>query len=239
MGQSTKIKITRSVLIMEFMKNSCGVEYVKYTNNEILAGRGNKEFVNELAKNTRGYVLDVIRTVYLDSSYSQDDKLQLGYEGLLKAIKKFNPANGADFYTYAYISIQGVLYNESQKGKRAKRGYNKDENTGAKMISLDLCPAGDEGEGNSLKDSLVDNTVDVAREILNNEKDLVETIAKITGEKVANMLILNVVHGMTCEEVAQQYGVSKMAVSKNIRKGITKLRERYSEGEFAELIGLR
>ena len=56
---------------MEFMKNSCGVEYVKYTNTEILAGRDNKEFVNELAKNTRGYVLDVIRTVYLDSSYSQ------------------------------------------------------------------------------------------------------------------------------------------------------------------------
>ena len=57
-----------------------------------------------------------------------------------------------DFYTYAYASVQGVLYNESQKGKRAKRGYNKDEHKAAVVVSLDLRPAGDEGENPSLQD---------------------------------------------------------------------------------------
>lgn len=224
---------------MKTMKNSFGVEYVRYTNEEVAAGKNNKDFVNELVGNARGFVLDVIRTVYLDSSYGMEDKLQLGYEGLMNAISKFNPQNGVDFYTYAYASIQGVLYNESQKAKRAKRGYNKDENKAAVVISLDQNPAGDEGENPSLKDSIVDETVDVAREVLNNEREMVHTLAKVVGEKTARMIVLSVVHEKTCEEIAAMYGVSKMAVSKNIRTGFKKIKERYSEGEFADIIGLR
>lgn len=227
------------MLSMRTVKNSFGVEYVRYTNEEVVAGRNDKGFVNELVKNARGFVLDVIRTVYLDSSYSREDKLQLGYEGLINAIYKFDPHNGVDFYTYAYASVQGVLYNESKKAKCAKRGYNKDENKAAVMVSLDSRPAGDEGENPSLQDSLVDETVDVVREVLNTEAELVKTLAKVTGEKAATMIVLNVLHEKTCEEIAAAYGVSKMAVSKNIRKGYEKIKERYSEGEFAEIIGLR
>ena len=227
------------MLSMRTVKNSFGVEYVRYTNEEVVAGRNDKGFVNELVKNARGFVLDVIRTVYLDSSYSREDKLQLGYEGFMNAVKKFDPHNGVDFYTYAYASVQGVLYNESQKAKRAKRGYNKDENKAAVVISLDAPQEGEEGEGQSKGDTIEDESVNVEREVLNTEADLVKTLAKVTGEKAAAMIILNVLHEKTCEEIAAAYGVSKMAVSKNIRKGYEKIKERYSEGEFAEIIGLR
>ena len=54
---------------MRTVKNSFGVEYVRYTNEEVVAGRENREIVNELVKNARGFVVDVIRTVYLDSCY--------------------------------------------------------------------------------------------------------------------------------------------------------------------------
>ena len=79
----------------------------------------------------------------------------------------------------------------------------------------------------------------MVREVLNTEAELVKTLAKVTGEKAATMIVLNVLHEKTCEEIAAAYGVSKMAVSKNIRKGYEKIKERYSEGEFAEIIGLR
>ena len=224
---------------MRTVKNSFGVEYVRYTNEEVVAGRNDKGFVNELIENARGFILDVIRTVYLDSSYSREDKLQLGYEGFMNAIKKFDPHNGVDFYTYAYASVQGVLYNESKKAKCAKRGYNKDENKAAVVISLDATQEGEEGEGQSKGDTIEDESVNVEREVLNTEADLVKTLAKVTGEKAAAMIILNVLHEKTCEEIAAAYGVSKMAVSKNIRKGYEKIKERYTEAEFAEIIGLR
>ena len=227
------------MLSMRTVKNSFGVEYVRYTNEEVVAGRNDKGFVNELIENARGFILDVIRTVYLDSSYGKEDKLQLGYEGFMNAIKKFDPHNGVDFYTYAYASVQGVLYNESKKAKCAKRGYNKDENKAAVVISLDSTQEGEEGEGQSKGDTIEDESVNVEREVLNTEADLVKTLAKVTGEKAAAMIILNVLHEKTCEEIAAAYGVSKMAVSKNIRKGYEKIKERYTESEFAEIIGLR
>lgn len=227
------------MLSMRTVKNSFGVEYVRYTNEEVVAGRNDKGFVNELIKNARGFILDVIRTVYLDSSYSREDKLQLGYEGFMNAIKKFDSHNGVDFYTYAYASVQGVLYNESKKAKCAKRGYNKDENKAAVMVSLDAPQEGEEGEGQSKGDTIEDESVNVEREVLNTEADLVKTLAKVTGEKAAAMIVLNVLHEKTCEEIAAAYGVSKMAVSKNIRKGYEKIKERYTEAEFADIIGLR
>lgn len=55
---------------------------------------------------------------------SQDDLVQAGFLGLVKAAKNYNPQTGVKFSTYAYEYIYGEMY-EAANGGRAIR-VNKD-----------------------------------------------------------------------------------------------------------------
>ena len=55
----------------------------------------------------------MLKSVYMTDEYTLEDKIQIGYMGLLKAVKKYENDKQVDFYnTFAYRCITTELYNE-------------------------------------------------------------------------------------------------------------------------------
>ena len=94
----------------------------------------------------------------------RDDLIQIGMESLLKAIRKFDPATGMQFSTYAIPTIRGYLNNEYRKLKQDKRKAL------TLASSLDVQINGDP-ESRTLLEQLVDDEKSVEDEVLSRITD--------------------------------------------------------------------
>ncbi len=220
---------------MEILKNGFG-EYVRFSNDEIVDLRDNKEFLDFLTQNSVAFVKKCVKGVYLTSDYTYDDKLQIGFEGFIKAVKKFEIGRGADFYTFAYRCIQTELYNVYKAYKTNKRGYDVENDKINLVESLDK-PV-DDGDGKiTLQEKLVDETVNVFSEAVGIEEGLTK-LKKILNKNQYEIFMAYYVEEKPLKQISKERGIRVESVQRTAKEVVKIIKQRFTEAEFAEMIGL-
>jgi RNA polymerase sigma factor (sigma-70 family) len=142
-----------------------------------------------------------------------DDYSQIGFIGLLKAIKGYDASSkGNTFATYACTAIKNEILMYLRNDKNSKLNYSyledevskdKDDNT---LKLLDVL--GDHGfEDNFIKQ---DGVTSVLKYILNNYKELLK------NEKESQLfeILVNSNFRLTQAEIAEIFGVSQSVISR-------------------------
>lgn len=219
---------------MEKMNKMNNVNYVRFTDEEILKCKTDKALLEELVANSFGFVKKAVKGVYLTNDYTYDDKVQLGFMGFLRAVNLFEKNSKNDFYTFAYSCIRQFLFNEHAASKRAKRGYNNDTQTYTTVISLDL-PNG-EDDKDSLISSIVDENMDTYGQAFGFDLDRINKILSPAQQYVFKEYFLE---EKTMKEIAEKHNVTTTRVGNLTKQVVKKIKEHFTEAEFAEIIGLR
>ena len=221
---------------MENMKNVKNVSYVRFSDDYVLECKNDREKIEELVANSVGFVKKAVKGVYLTGDYTYDDKLQIGFGGFLRAVEKFEKNSKNDFYTFAYSCIRQYLFNEHAASKRAKRGYNNETNTYASVASLDLTTGDD--EKSSLMDTLEDEQANTFKQAFGINSDL-EKIYKILSPSQQYAFTEYFLEEKTMKEIAEKHGITTTRVGNLTKQVVKKIKENFTEAEFAEIIGLR
>ena len=221
---------------MENMKNVKNVSYVRFSDDYILECKNDKEKLEQLVANSVAFVKKAVKGVYLTSDYTYDDKIQLGFGGFLRAVEKFEKNSKNDFYTFAYSCIRQYLFNEHAASKRVKRGYNNETNTYASIASLDAVTSDD--EKGSLIDTLEDEQANTFKQAFGINSDL-EKIYKILSPAQQYAFTEYFLEEKTMKEIAEKHGITTTRVGNLTKQVVKKIKENFTEAEFAEIIGLR
>jgi RNA polymerase sigma factor (sigma-70 family) len=208
--------------------------YVRFSNEEILEMRKNPKNVEVIVENSEGFVKSCLKGIYLSSDYSYDDKLQVAYGGLLIAIEKFDEKQ-SNFYGFAKRCIQTELFNVHRGYTRNKRGYDKETNTQQITVcSLDI----QNNDGDSIVENVEDETVNTFKQAFGINSDL-EKIYKILSPAQQYAFTEYFLEEKTLKEIAEAHGVTTTRAGNLTKQVIKKIKENFTEAEFAEIIGLR
>lgn len=220
---------------MEMMKNAYG-SYVKFTDEEVMACRTDKKMLEMLVENSYAFVKEVVKGYYIGNEYTYEDKIQIGFEGFLKAVKKFENDRGADFYTFAHRAVQSELFNIRQAMRRAKRGWDEENNSQAFVASLDVA-VGDEDD-TLVIDTIEDDSVDMESGVM-HIADTLMPFKKFLNDNQFTVFVEYYVNGKSLLEVAAITGRRKESVQRTAKEVVKIIKTRYTEAQFAEIIGLR
>jgi RNA polymerase sigma factor (sigma-70 family) len=220
---------------MEMMKNAYG-SYVKFTDEEVMACRTDKKMLEMLVENSVAFVTDIVVSYYIGREYTREDKIQIGFEGFLKAVKNFDPQRHAGFYTFAHYSVNSELNNVRKGMRRAKRGWDNENNSQAFVASLDVA-VGDEDD-TLVIDTIADDTVDMESGVM-NIMDSVSQFKKFLNDNQFTVFVEYYINGKTLQQIAEITGRKKESVGRTAKEVAKVLRTRYTEAQFAEIIGLR
>ena len=215
------------------MKKMDNVNYVRFTDNEVVECKHDREKLEKLVANSVGFVKKAIKGIYLTSDNTYEDKMQIAYESFIKAVKKFELGKGADFYTFAYMSIRHDLIDFHAASKRAKRGYNKETESYTKVASLDMT-IGDE-ENDTLGAMIVDEQANTYAEAFGLESRL-EKIYEMLSPAQTYVFTEYFLQEKTMKEIAEAHGVTTTRVGNLTKQIVKKITERYTMEQFAELI---
>ena len=208
--------------------------YVRFSNEEILEMRKNPKNVEVIVENSVGFVKSCLKGIYLSSDYSYDDKLQVAYGGLLIAIEKFDE-NQSNFYGFAKRCIQTELFNVHRGYTRAKRGYDRETNEQIiSVCSLDI----QNNDGDSIVENVEDETVNTFKQAFDMETGL-EKIYKILSPSQQYAFTEYFLEEKTMKEIAEKHGITTTRVGNLTKQVVKKIKENFTEAEFAEIIGLR
>ena len=208
--------------------------YVRFSNEEILEMRKNPKNVEVIVENSVGFVKSCLKGIYLSKDYSYDDKLQVAYGGLLIAIEKFDE-NQSNFYGFAKRCIQTELFNVHRGYTRAKRGYDKETNEQIITVcSLDI----QNNDGDSIVENVEDETVNTFKQAFDMETGL-EKIYKILSPSQQYAFTEYFLEEKTMKEIAEKHGITTTRVGNLTKQVVKKIKENFTEAEFAEIIGLR
>ena len=208
--------------------------YVRFSNEEILEMRKNPKNVEVIVENSVGFVKSCLKGIYLSSDYSYDDKLQVAYGGLLIAIEKFDE-NQSNFYGFAKRCIQTELFNVHRGYTRAKRGYDRETNEQIITVcSLDI----QNNDGDSIVENVEDETVNTFKQAFDMETGL-EKIYKILSPSQQYAFTEYFLEEKTLKEIAEAHGVTTTRAGNLTKQVVKKIKENFTEAEFAEIIGLR
>lgn len=208
--------------------------YVRFSNEEILEMRKNPKNVEVIVENSVGFVKSCLKGIYLSSDYSYDDKLQVAYGGLLIAIEKFDE-NQSNFYGFAKRCIQTELFNVHRGYTRAKRGYDRETNEQIITVcSLDI----QNNDGDSIVENVEDETVNTFKQAFDMETGL-EKIYKILSPSQQYAFTEYFLQEKTMKEIAEKHGITTTRVGNLTKQVVKKIKENFTEAEFAEIIGLR
>ena len=220
---------------MEMMKNAYG-SYVKFTDEEVIACRTDKKMLEMLVENSVAFVTDIVVSYYIGKEYTREDKIQIGFEGFLKAVRNFDPQRHAGFYTFAHYSVNSELNNVRKGMRRAKRGWDNENNSQAFVASLDVA-VGDEDD-TLVIDTIADDTVDMESGVM-NIMDSVSQFKKFLNDNQFTVFVEYYINGKTLQQIAEITGRKKESVGRTAKEVAKILRTRYTEAQFAEVIGLR
>lgn len=220
---------------MEMMKNAYG-SYVKFTDEEVIACRTDKKMLEMLVENSVAFVTDIVVSYYIGKEYTREDKIQIGFEGFLKAVRNFDPQRHAGFYTFAHYSVNSELNNVRKGMRRAKRGWDNENNSQAFVASLDVA-VGDEDD-TLVIDTIADDTVDMESGIM-NIMDSVSQFKKFLNDNQFTVFVEYYVNGKSLLEVVAITGRRKESVQRTAKEVVKIIKTRYTEAQFAEVIGLR
>ena len=220
---------------MEMMKNAYG-SYVKFTDEEVIACRTDKKMLEMLVENSVAFVTDIVVSYYIGKEYTREDKIQIGFEGFLKAVRNFDPQRHAGFYTFAHYSVNSELNNVRKGMRRAKRGWDNENNSQAFVASLDVA-VGDEDD-TLVIDTIADDTVDMESGVM-NIMDTLMPFKKFLNDNQFTVFVEYYVNGKSLLEVAAITGRRKESVQRTAKEVVKIIKTRYTEAQFAEVIGLR
>lgn len=208
--------------------------YVRFSNEEILEMRKNPKNVEVIVENSVGFVKSCLKGIYLSSDYSYDDKLQVAYGGLLIAIEKFDEKQ-SNFYGFAKRCIQTELFNVHRGYTRAKRGYDKETNEQIiSVCSLDI----QNNDGDSIVENVEDEQANTFKQAFDMETGL-EKIYKILSPSQQYTFTEYFLQEKTMKEIAEKHGITTTRVGNLTKQVVKKIKENFTEAEFAEIIGLR
>ncbi|MFI8712017.1 sigma-70 family RNA polymerase sigma factor [Brevibacillus brevis] len=156
------------------------------------------EDIDTLVQKHLRFVHHILKRYYPPAGYDYDDLFQVGCIGLVKAAKKFDPALGYKFTSFAGAWIE----NELRKAIRLEKAVKR---TG-EVISMDWTSDSDEG---SLVDMLA-NFDSVEEEV--EAKWLCSEL--IRQEPAIAMLALE---GYTQKEIGRKLGMSQVNVSRKLK----------------------
>ncbi|MBC3804586.1 sigma-70 family RNA polymerase sigma factor [Acetobacterium fimetarium] len=208
------------------------------TNEELVKAYqdGDKEAMNDIVVNNKGLVYMVVNSFYnsLESSYlDREDLEQIGYMGLMEAVKHFDPYMGFKFSSYASKAIMGYI----SRGLRVSTPWEKRSDTSgamAQVISADSFLPGSESMTylDMIEDPAAVNdfhnlicTMD--QEILH--RDLFDVLNRVfnVDDKPRNAIILK--YGLTgrshtYQEIGDAYGAPLNTASEWVKSGIRRIR---------------
>lgn len=208
------------------------------TNEELVKAYqdGDKEAMNDIVVNNKGLVYMVVNSFYnsLESSYlDRDDLEQLGYMGLMEAVKHFDTTMGFKFSTYAGKAIMGYI----SRGLRVSTPWEKRSDTSgamAQVISADSFLPGSESMTylETIEDPAAVNDFHnmicaIDQEILH--RDLFEVLNRVFNldDRPRNAIILK--YGLTgrshtYQEIGNAYGAPLNTASEWVKSGIRRIR---------------
>lgn len=220
---------------MEMMKNAYGT-YMRFSNEEVMACRTDKKMLEMLVENSYAFVADIAVSYYIGNEHTREDKIQIGFEGFLKAVKKFENTRGADFYTFAFQAVNSELNNARKGMRRAKRGWDSENNSAAFVASLDVA-VGDEDD-TLVIDTIEDESVDMESGVM-QISDTLMPFKKFLNDNQFTVFVEYYVNGKSLLEVAEITGRRKESVQRTAKEVVKIIKTRYTEAQFAEIIGLR
>lgn len=207
------------------------------TNEELVADyqQGDKEAMATIVEKNRGLVIFHVnryRTLSDLSYLDTDDMEQLGFIGLMQAVKKFNPNTGFKFASYASVAIKGHI----TRGLRYSTPWEDKRDNNSQLVDMVSAQATVPGTedltyGESLKDPVAENEFSLAVEQLDHEilrKDIFSTFNQVfkPDEREKNVLILRYGlngHEYTLSEIAGLYGLSVERARQLVGRGIKRI----------------
>jgi len=135
--------------------------------------------------------------------YSIEDPYGTAAEGLMKAIKNYNPNKGCKFKTFAFMCMKKHFISVLEKSKRIKRGSMFE------MVSLDAPLK--ETENLSLGDLIGEYETEEKEEVINYDKAMKLIKASISKKeyKIIELLVnryndkeISKIMNISCEEVS-------------------------------------
>lgn len=186
---------------------------------------GNKQALEQLLEANKGFIHKVARKFYIgrDHAIDQDDLIQEGRIGMIKAANKYKIDMDANFLSYAYYWIYQSIH-RFMYPSRAKRESE------LKFVSLNV-PVGDEGE-TELGDILVDAADElcgVEESIYHQElnKEIHAAINEVLNEQQKQVIFMR--YGFNCnihtlEQIGEVLGVTKERIRQVEVKSLRRLR---------------
>lgn len=97
------------------------IDYKEFSDEELIRRlRAGEEFIEEyLLEKYKPFVKSKSRVLFLVGG-DKEDLIQEGMIGLFKAIRDFNPDNGASFAAFAKLCVERNLYTAIEKAARLK-----------------------------------------------------------------------------------------------------------------------
>lgn len=208
------------------------------TNEELVKAyqAGDKEAMDKIVEQNRGLVNMVVNSFYngLETSYMDHDDLeQIGYMGLMEAVKHFDTSMGYKFSTYASKAIMGYI----SRGLRVSTPWEKRSDTSgamAQVISVNSFLPGSESMTylDAIEDPAAVNDFHnmicaMDQEILH--RDLFDVLNRVFNldDRPRNAIILK--YGLTgrphtLKEIGEAYGTDASGANQWLRTGIRRIR---------------
>jgi RNA polymerase sigma-B factor len=169
---------------------------------------------------------------YRGSAESQEELMQVGYVGLLKAINNFDPAVGTSLASYAQPCVSGEIkrhFRDKRWQVHVKRSLQElrleIRNATAELTAaLGRAPS-DPGAGNlgdllGAEDPGLEHVVDM-QAVWTHWADL--------PDREQELLLMRFYGNMTQSEIGTRLGISQMHVSRLLAEAISYLRDRLSD----------
>lgn len=185
--------------------------------------RSKKEIEKMYEENERLVSITVNRR-FSNSRYIQhhmltrDDLLQYGRIGLYNACRTYDSSKGALFQNHAIRCIIGSIMNESKKD--SLRNESNFSNTLIDSLSMDTPIHSEEGEY-TISDILEDERNHFYKI---EERELIEDIEREISPRIAKMVRLRLEEN-TYEQISKKLGISRQAVSQEIKKHRSRIRK--------------
>ena len=182
-----------------------------------LAARGDLDARNRLVEHNLRLVAHIIKKYYTQAD-NQDDLISIGTIGLIKGVNTFKPDKGIKLTTYASRCIENeiLMYFRAQKKQQGE-------------VSLSDTIEGD-GDGDDLYLSDVVGSEDTMLSDLQTRDDCVlvrQLVARLLDEREADVIRrrygLNGNTPQTQRQIAADYGISRIYVSRIEKKALEKL----------------
>lgn len=191
---------------------------------------GDLDAVNRLHPLIDKMVWDLAHKYGKDNLSKVEEYHQLGWCGVMKALKNYNPNNekGAKFITFSHICATQAIVQDWRKNKKHENEYDENNEPIRVISSLDATVSED---GLTLGEYIPSDNEpldEYAIEVW--EKEFVRQQLEQASPEVREIVRLSI-QGVPQADIAKVVGMQQCHVSKRYRQFIRKCQRIYKEGE--------